>query len=219
MWDAHQIIPGYFSWGFIFQVRPKVQSDFPRHQLLFPESDDFIHGRLRETGKASLDHHDHPVDQTRLQNVSNVCVHTHTVYTVYSMRTVCLYVCDYTYIHYITLHYITLHYVYYIAYIHVHGDGSKLSSPGEQQNSWKSSPYKWCIYIYIYIFFVCIVVRISAYKTNETRWRQPTSFQTPIWNRSIWWLAPRWICFHWSLQKWIVFVLIGHLGTPKRRMI
>ena len=140
-----------------------------------------------------------------------ICVIIHTCITLH-----------YTTLHYITLHYITL---YYIAYIHVHGDGSKLSTPGEQQNSWKSSPYKWCIYIiihiyiYIYMFFECIVVRISAYKTNETRWRQPTSFQTPIRNRSIWWLAPRWICFHWSLQTWIVFVLIGHLGTPKRRMI
>ena len=36
------------------------------------------------------------------------CIH----YTnLYSMCTVCLYVCDYTYIHYITLHYITLHYI------------------------------------------------------------------------------------------------------------
>ena len=120
MWDAHQIIPGYFSWGFIFQVRPKVQSDFPRHQLLFPESDDFIHGRLRETGKASLDHHDHPVDQTRLQNVSNVCIlHiyiyiyiyicTHT-YSVYSIQyAYCLFVCVWLYIH--SLHYTTLHYI------------------------------------------------------------------------------------------------------------
>ena len=97
--------------------------------------------------------------------------------------TVCvLFVCMCVIIHtFITLHYTTLHYITYITlHTYMYMGMGQNSVPLVNSKIAGNHPPTNDVYLYIYMFFVCIVVRISAYKTNETRWRQPTSFQTPI---------------------------------------
>lgn len=216
MWDAHQIIsPEDLS----SKSRPKSKvisqctSCFFRRAMT-SSMDAYEIRREGKLGSSWSYSGSNTASKCFESMYSTYNIYIYSVYTIQYMY--CLFVCVWLYIH--SLHYATLHYII-LHCIHTCTWGwVKTQCPWWTAKKMEIIPLQMMHIIYI-MFFVCIVVRISAYKTNETRWRQPTSFQTPIWNRSTWWLAPRWICFHWSLQKWIVFILIGHLGTPKRRMI